>query len=746
MKTLLALLALALSSMAMAAPRPFVVEDVAALSTPESRWQYFGRFGVAIDGDYAVVSGERYVPDSATGGTRHEGTIFTYHWSGSSWTYTGRLGPVGIITTLKPGLAMKDGVLITIMDRWRIYERPGSTYVLQPVAGIVPTALEGPDIEIDRGRILAAAKGCSWSAVVMRKYGATWKPEANLTGQSKGCDDDVPDTRLDIEDDEALVYNYADGSNPAQARYYRLGSAGWTEASPYGGKFGGPGSAGILGPDVAISGFLRAITGPREFGTYLNVLDERSPDFYFHGVGPLGLQPVDAFMEPSQLSATGIERARELIAQRNYSFDRKAYVYNLFRGQAAEPYLGENVVTLQSRTGASLGDKFDISGSRVIVSGRTASGGEDVVRIFELPGTYPQVSTQYHDFQRTTDIAAWQTSGGEFSAHQFPTAHGPDGQLLLDGWVGRSAAWLPTSTSHNQAVQAQMQVRGALPWSWAGLMTRRKDDANFYAAVVTGNGSLQIIRVLNGELTWLATGAVDQTAFARYRFESIGATHRVYRDDVLLLTAHDGSLQEGVAGVVANESGALWDNLMVTSGPRTTIYSQDFSTGDPGPWQGNQGTWQSTGGVFRQTSPTGYARRFIGGLTEDQVIKVRVKPLSFAQPTNWVGVMARYWDDRNYLYLQIDGRGVISLWRRQNGAITQLDAIRYGSAGATIDVRFEVVANRTRVYLDGETFPRLQTDTDPGPLNPYLAQLGGRVGLITQNATADFDDFVAYQP
>jgi len=744
MKAVFTLLAIVFSSTSFAAMRPNVVEDVATLANPDPRWQYFGRFGVAIDGDFAVVSGERFVPDGS-GGNRHEGAIFLYQRSGSGWTHTGRLGPVGVITTLKPGLAMKNGVLITIMDRWRIYQRSGSDYVLQPVAGIAPTALEGPDIEIDRGRILAPAKGCNWSAVVLRRYGSTWRPESNLIGHDKGCERDVPDTMLDIEDNEALIYNYANGSDPAQVRYYRRDSAGWVEAPPHGGRFGGPGSSGILGPDVAISGFLRAVTGPREHGTYMNVLDERSSDFYFHGVGALGLQPTDAFLEPSQRSGTAIERAEWLIAQRNYSFDRQAYVYNLFLGQSNEPYVGHNVITLQSRTGASLGDKSDTSGTRVIVSGRTATGGEDVVRIFELPTSYENAMTQYEDFQRTTDIERWQTSGGQYSAHQF----GTDGQLLQESFApGRTAAWLPTSTWRNQAIQAQVKVRSLQPWAWAGLVTRRKDDANFYAAVIHGTGGVELLRVVDGVETTLGLAPSCDGPFPRYRFESIESTHRVFCDDALVMVRRDSALQGGTVGVATRESGALWDNVIATNGPRTTLYSQDFSTSDPGPWLGDQGVWQSTGGVFRQTSPTGYARRFIGGLTEDQIIKVRIKPLSFSAPTNWVGVMARYCDDRNYLYLQIDGRGVVSLWRRQNGAITQLDTTRYGAGGAgtPIDVRIEIVAQQTRVYFGGETVARLETDAPPGPWSPTLEQTTGRVGLITQNATAEFDDFMAYQP
>jgi hypothetical protein len=40
----------------------------------------------------------------------------------------------------------------------------------------------------------------------------------------------------------------------------------------------------------------------------------------------------------------------------------------------------------------------------------------------------------------------------------------------------------------------------------------------------------------------------------------------------------------------------------------------------------------------------------------------------------------------------------------------------------------------------------LASAADPGPDNPQVAWSKGQVGLITHNATADFDDFLAYQP
>ena len=134
MKMLLSvILALALTSMANA--RPVVLEEVATLPPPDG-WEGFGRYGVAIDGNTALVSGERFVEDPASAsGFRHEGAAFLYRRSGTSWNYAGLLGPIAPITQwTEVGLAMQGGIAITHIDRTRIFERGESSWIEQPLA------------------------------------------------------------------------------------------------------------------------------------------------------------------------------------------------------------------------------------------------------------------------------------------------------------------------------------------------------------------------------------------------------------------------------------------------------------------------------------------------------------------------------------------------------------------------------------------------------------------------------------
>ena len=75
----------ALAFATLAPARPVVIEESATLTRPDASWT-FGRFGVAIDGDFALVSGERVVPDSTSPDfVRWEGVVYLYRRSGANW-------------------------------------------------------------------------------------------------------------------------------------------------------------------------------------------------------------------------------------------------------------------------------------------------------------------------------------------------------------------------------------------------------------------------------------------------------------------------------------------------------------------------------------------------------------------------------------------------------------------------------------------------------------------------------------
>jgi hypothetical protein len=219
----------------------------------------------------------------------------------------------------------------------------------------------------------------------------------------------------------------------------------------------------------------------------------------------------------------------------------------------------------------------------------------------------------------------------------------------------------------------------------------------------------------------------------------------VYLDDRQVLRARDISLKQGSVGILTNRAAADFDDIIASPAPFTTIYSDDFAAASNDAWTTTGGAWERTSGLVRQSNATGYARLTTGARTDDQAVQVRVRPTSFTEPGNWVGVLLRYEDDRNHTYLALQGRGNVSLWRRTNGAITQLGTRNLPVAtGNWYTLRVETAAGETRVFVNDTL--QFTTTADLGPTNPDVAVAKGRVGIITQKSTADFDDFLAYQP
>jgi len=99
-----AIFALLLTSLAHA--RPNVIDEWVRLPPPTDRsWQNIGSFGVAIDGDWALVSAFSPCPTCTEG--EFDVAALLYHYTSGSWQYQGTLGTAQRADLYKrPGLAM----------------------------------------------------------------------------------------------------------------------------------------------------------------------------------------------------------------------------------------------------------------------------------------------------------------------------------------------------------------------------------------------------------------------------------------------------------------------------------------------------------------------------------------------------------------------------------------------------------------------------------------------------------------
>ena len=745
MNRFLLLCALALSGLAHGGP--VVIEHSALIRPPDEGWRYIGRFGVAIDGDFALVSGERFVADaSQPNGQRHEGSALLYRRSGASWEFVGLLG--GAITlspSVRPGLAMKEGIAMVILDAARVFERAGVVWTQSPLHTSVAYGIHGPDIEIDSGRILVARLACENDALVLIKEDGVWGSEGALDGHANTCGDNPPLPFLDIQGTLAVVFDaYGPDSQRPAARIFARRFSTW---SPYV-TFEGTADSYGFGPATALARPYLAVTGSRQRGTtiYFEVSGGGS-----WGGAFTGLQPADAYLQPESESSRTIERlirpdGTPLFLQRNYNEARKGYVINAFRVNGDVYGSSTHVATLQIKRGGTLGDQLDVSGQRVIVNGRTGYTGHNGVYVFELPESLELPALQAHDFESPSSGAAWTwIPGSSFTIGSAANNH----FYRQTNTAGDAGAWLASSAGRNQAIQAEVTVRSFVGADrWVGLETRRRDDGNSYYVTLRQSGSVQLRKLVNGAISTLASKPMTVMPGHRYRLrlESMAQTHRVYVDDRLALTAYDASHSEGTVGLRMYRASADFDNVIVSPSPQAKIFEQDFNVdGKPGDWTYGGGTFVATQGVYRQPSTAGDAKSITGAMTEDSIVRARIKPTALLSGNSWVGLLARSTYPDEYVYVSLRSNNTVTLRRTVSGNVYPIAEVPYTvTPGTWYLVRLEIVAGLTRVFINDKVV--IQTNADYGPIQRYVATQQGAVGVVTYRAAADYDNFLAYQP
>lgn len=242
----------------------------------------------------------------------------------------------------------------------------------------------------------------------------------------------------------------------------------------------------------------------------------------------------------------------------------------------------------------------------------------------------------------------------------------------------------------------------------------------------------------------------------RLRLESIHGGHRVYVDNVKLLEARDNTLTQGRPGLATYRAAADFDNVLASTGPQTTVWADSGDGGslpNPAPYYyGNPydpeaGDWiwanEGTNVIFRQSSLTEWGRAYAvrnsrngGNLT----VEARVRIRAFGRGTDpWVGLAFRAEEDYdNYTYVAMRRSNTVTLRTVYGNGITQLgSAVQTISPGVWYRLRMELVGNQLRAFVNG----RLVLETTVG-----ASEWGGKIGLLTYHAQADFDDIRVVTP
>lgn len=172
---------------------------------------------------------------------------------------------------------------------------------------------------------------------------------------------------------------------------------------------------------------------------------------------------------------------------------------------------------------------------------------------------------------------------------------------------------------------------------------------------------------------------------------------------------------------------------------RPALSQDDFQDGDAAGWSTTPGSSFAVAGsgtfrFYRQSSVAGNsAALWQNAIGSDQSIQADITPRAFDGSDRWFGLVTRYTDINNYYYVTARSGGGVQLKRMLAGTFTTLGSAAMPVAiGTTNRVRLEAVADHVRVLVDDRPVIQVRDSS----------LTGGRPGLMTYKARADFDNVV----
>ena len=117
--------------------RPVILQSTESIPPPDPTYTYFG-YGLAIDGDWAIITGEKWENPEDYESSAITATAYLYRRVNSRWVLQRKLveqqGYVGYMGV--SGLAMKEGIAVVLMGGIYVFELSGGDYVARNVANV----------------------------------------------------------------------------------------------------------------------------------------------------------------------------------------------------------------------------------------------------------------------------------------------------------------------------------------------------------------------------------------------------------------------------------------------------------------------------------------------------------------------------------------------------------------------------------------------------------------------------------
>ncbi len=724
--------------------RPVIIENVSTIKNPNpALWTEFP-LSVAVDGDSAMVTAQRWTYPTPDLGQVHQ-TAFLYQRSGSGWSLVRQLAETVVDggTQNSLSVAMKGGLAAVHTTPMTIYERGASGWTLAS-SDVSPGDNSGFDLEIDGNRIVNGEGMCSWNASVVEKSAdGVWRRADVISGNYRGCVSYNRGGSVDLAGDWAVVHQRDGMEVPyehEQAWIFRwLDKQGWVRQGiaevPWEYRFYAHSQVAIRGSEVFVStGHQNGIKVFRDVpGQGFGMADRIRPlDNYMGGGETFQLdQTTDYLLQKANVPDRGAE----------------SLAINVYQRGGDGRYAHTAVLAARGNKWAWF--PYEQSSSNVAVSGRTVLAtdhNEKVVYHFELPAQIASPQPRQDTFS-VGSAPDWLPEGGAFTV-----LRGDRSRVLRQSSAAGDARTIYQPASWgNQAIEVDVKpTQFAHAGAAISLITRWQGPHNYYE-FVWGPERFEIRRMASGTLRTLVShpgaGASSPHPGRNYRvrFESIGTLHRVYIDGYLYQSITSSGPSHGRIGVGTYRASADFDNVLVTPTPVYSMYRNRFYTDDDVPWcHSGEGNWhfENDGDVrLVQDSVAGEGRLTIGVPTTEQSVETTARLVKFAAPTgtqrHWFGVVARYVDENNHYVLALRNSHSLVLSRRVNGQLTTLGSHAANVVpGRDYVVRLDAFGDQLRAYLDGRLLFERTDASHPQ----------GNSGMTTFKAHAEFEGFVAYQP
>lgn len=299
-------------------------------------------------------------------------------------------------------------------------------------------------------------------------------------------------------------------------------------------------------------------------------------------------------------------------------------------------------------------------------------------------------------------------------------------------------------------VRSRVRNQGLAANSYAGVIYGYQDSQNFYEAVISANGVVQIRNVVNGNTTVVGSmnAGIPRNQWCEIEVHWQDGLTVVKIDGRALPQVEQSQFVQGLLGLVTHVAVARFDKFSLSLPFGDQAFLQSFTTApllfteQPGAaWNVANGVYQSGVGERNVSlAPIHTGGHPNDGQTFEYTFRARVLN-PYGASGNLVGLVFNYQlftDGPHYTEVVINPFGAIKLNRFENGVTSTVATAALGGTfrNVGIEMQLEDGPNHFAVVVQGV---RLFEDVNIFDVNPEQFPEGS-VGLITHWSPGKFDN------